>query len=190
VPTPSPERPTRRDAVRNRARLIEAAARAFRDEGLGVSVNAIADYAGVNVATLYRHFATKDDLIVAVLETVLEPLAAARDHALASESADGVLATFVPEAIRLQREQRGLVDALGHHPSGREVRTQLREPAIELVSPLVERAHHNGELRADLDALDLLVALRMLSVVANEPELPPQSVSRYIDLVLRGLRAA
>jgi hypothetical protein len=92
----------------------------------------------------------------------------------------------VREAARLQAGQRGLVDALGFHPSGAEVRTQLREPAIEIVNPLVERAHRDAELRPDFDAVDLLVALRMLAVVTSE--LPPEAGERYVDVVLRGLR--
>jgi AcrR family transcriptional regulator len=178
----------RKDAVRNRARLVEAAAHSFRDRGLGVSVNAIADYAGVNVATLYRHFPTKDHLIVAVLEAVLEPLVTARDRALGAEDSGDALATFVHEAVRLQAEHRGLVDALGRYPAGSDLRKQLREPAISIVTPLVERAHRDGELRADFDALDLLVALRMLAEVGGAHELPPDSARRYVDLVLRGLQ--
>jgi AcrR family transcriptional regulator len=181
-------RAPRKDAVRNRSRLVETAARAFREQGLGVSVNAIARDAGVNIATLYRHFPTKDHLIAAVLEAVLEPLAVARDKALATDDGGDALATFVREAVRLQNRQRGLVDALGQHPSGGEVRKQLREPAIEIVSPLVERAHREGGLRPELDAVDVLVALRMLAVAVDVPELPPESAGRYVDLVLRGLR--
>jgi AcrR family transcriptional regulator len=188
MPAPSPHRAPRSDAVRNRARLVEAAARAFRDDGLGVSVNAIARAAGVNVATLYRHFATKDDLIVAVLEVVLEPLAAARDRALAAEDTGEALATFVREAVRVQAKQRGLVDALGRHPSGADLRRHLREPAIDIVTPLVDRAHRDGELRAELGPVDLLVALSMLTVVAEAPELGPGGAGRYVDVVLRGLR--
>jgi len=71
---------------------------------------------------------------------------------------------------------------------GSDLRNQLREPAIRIVTPLVERAHRDGELRADFDALDLLVALRMLAEVGGARELPPDSVRRYVDLVLRGLR--
>jgi len=182
------QRAPRKDAVRNRARLIKAAERAFREQGLGVSVNAIADSAGVNVATLYRHFPTKDHLIAAVLETVLEPLMAARDRALVSADSGDVLATFMHEAVRLEAEHRGLADALEHYPSASELRAQLREPAIEIVTPLVERAHRDGELRPEFEALDLLVVLRMLAGVAAAPQLSPDRVRRYVDLVLRGLR--
>ena len=185
---PPVQRAPRKDAARNRSRLIEAAARAFREQGLGVSVNAIADHAGVNVATLYRHFPTKDHLIVAVLEAVLEPLVTARDRALMTHESGDALATFVHEAVRLQVEHRGLADALERYPSAPELRAQLREPAIEIVTPLVERAHRTGELRPDVDALDLLVVLRMLAGVAAAPELSPDRVRRYVDLVLHGLR--
>jgi AcrR family transcriptional regulator len=176
-------RAPRRDAVRNRARLIEAAAHAFREAGLGASVNAIAERAGVNVATLYRHFPTKDALIVAVLEAVLEPLVVARDRALATDDPAEALATFFREAIRLQAENRGLVDALGRYREGAEVRDKLRGPAIEIVTPLAGRAHRAGQLRPDFDALDLLVALHMLVVAAEgrEPD-------RYTEMILRGLR--
>jgi AcrR family transcriptional regulator len=183
---PTSERPTRSDAVRNRARLVEAAANAFRQEGLGVSVNAIARYAGVNVATLYRHFPTKDHLIVAVLEAILEPLAIARDHALATEDT-GALAAFVHEANRLQTEHPGLVDVLGRPAFGTDVRERLRTLAIEIADPIVERAHRNGELREDFDAEDLLIALRMLA--AASPGIGTKDPDRYIDVVLRGLAA-
>jgi AcrR family transcriptional regulator len=177
-------RTPRRDAVRNRSRLVDAAALAFSRHGLGASVNAIARDAGVNVATLYRHFPTKDDLIVAVVETILEPLAIARDHALALADGGDVLAAFVRETVRLQARQRGLVDALSDHPPGADVRDRLRQPAIEIVTPLVERAHRDGTLHPDFDTVDVLVVLRMLAVTPPEPE----RTSRYLDLVLRGLR--
>jgi AcrR family transcriptional regulator len=179
-------RAPRRDAVRNRARLVEAAAHAFREDGLGASVNAIAERAGVNVATLYRHFPTKDALILAVIEAVLEPLVTARDRALATDDPADALPTFFREAIRLQAENRGLMDALGRHPKGEEVREQLREPAIEIVTPLAERAHRDGQLRRDFDALDLLVALHMLVVAAEGRDRAEDD--RYAEMILRGLR--
>jgi AcrR family transcriptional regulator len=175
---------TRKDAVRNRALLVDAAAAAFREGGLSVSVNAIARLAGVNVATLYRHFPTKDELVAAVLDEVLEPLASARDRALATAGDGETLAVFLREAVRLQAKHQGLIDALVQQGAGLEVRDRLRGPAIEIVMPLVERAHRHGELRADFNAIDVLVALRMVAIVAVEN----LDAGRYVDVVLRGLR--
>src|SRR4051794_14786161 len=112
------DRPMRKDAVRNRARLIDAATGAFREDGLSVGVNAIARAAGVNVATLYRHFPTKDDLVAAVLEALLEPLAGARDRALATADTGDALAEFVRDAVRVQIEHGGVFDALAGQPVG------------------------------------------------------------------------
>jgi AcrR family transcriptional regulator len=168
--------PRRRDAARNRQRLLDAAAIAFREDGLGASVNHIAVAAGLNVATLYRHFPTKDDLIAALLDELLAPLAAARDVALESEAA---LATFLHEAARQQRAHHGLVDALRRDPAVAGALSALREPAIAIVEPIVERAHADGSLRADFDAFDLLLTLRMVASALAE---------RHVDVVLRGLR--
>ena len=185
----TPTRQPRRDAVRNRTRLLEAAARAFREQGLDASVNAIARDAGVNVATLYRHFPTKDELLRAVLDAILEPLATAADRALADAREGEALAAFLREAVRLHGAQPGLIQALGRHPGAPEVSEQLRDPAVAIVTPLVERAHRDGELRAGLDAIDVLVALRMLAVVPDASEIAQRGgPDRYAEIVLRGLR--
>src|ERR1700710_1050934 len=104
--------PTRRDAVRNRARLARAATAAFREEGLDVAVDAIAKRAGVGVATLYRHFPTKLDLIVAVPEAGPEDLEAA---ALAALDADDVLRAFLTAAMEQQHANRGFLEAITQH---------------------------------------------------------------------------
>jgi hypothetical protein len=117
-----------------------------------------------------------------------EPIRTVETFALTTQQSGDALATFVHDGVRLQAEHRGLADALDHYPPAAELRAQLREPAIEIVTPLVERAHRTGELRPDVDALDPLVVLRMLAGVAAAPELSPDRVRRYVDLVLRGLR--
>jgi AcrR family transcriptional regulator len=180
-----PATPTRKDAVRNRSLLIEAATSAFRQDGLGVSVNAVARAAGVNVATLYRHFATKDDLIAAVLEALLEPLAGARDRALATDG--DAMSAFVRDAVRIQSEHGGVFDALGGQPVGSMIRERLRTIATRIAEPVVERAHRDGALRADFDVIDVLVTLRMLGAAAGVHELGGD-IDRYVDVVLQGLR--
>ena len=185
-PTPT-DRPTRKDAVRNRARLIDAATTAFREDGLAVSVNAIARAAGVNVATLYRHFDTKDDLVAAVLEALLQPLAGARDHALATAGTGDALATFVRDAVQIQIEHGGVFDALAGQPVGSMIRERLRTIASEIAQPVVERAHRDGVLRDDFDAIDLLITLRMLGAATGVQE-ADKDIDRYVDVVLQGLR--
>src|ERR1700712_998555 len=101
----SAERPIRSDARRNRARLIEVAAEAFRDEGLDVGVDELARRAGVGVATLYRHFPAKPDLILAVTEGVLDELERAAD------SPGQTVAGFLDAALRLHCRNRGFLEA-------------------------------------------------------------------------------
>lgn len=160
---------------------------AFREDGLAVSVNAIARAAGVNVATLYRHFATKDELVAAVLETLLEPLAGARDRALATARTGDALASFVRDAVRIQIEHGGVFDALAGQPVGSAIREQLRAIANGIAQPVVERAHRDGVMRKDFDAIDLLITLRMLGAAAEVQE-PGKDIDRYVDVVLHGLR--
>ena len=188
VPTIRADKPRRKDALRNRERLVEAAATAFRETGLGASVNAIAERAGVNVATLYRHFPTKDALILAVLETILEPLQAARDEALAEAGPDGVLRAFLRSAACKPTGNEGLIDALGRYPAGPRLRAELGDRAAAIVEPLVERAKRDGELREDVDARDLLFIMRGLAVVAGSPRGSAERLERHIDIVVRGLR--
>jgi AcrR family transcriptional regulator len=162
----------RADAKRNHEAILVAAKKLFADQGLDAQMPDIAKAAKVGVGTVYRHFPTKDDLIAALLDELLAPLAAARDTALSS---DAVLATFLHEAARRQREHLGLVDALRRDPAVAGALSRLREPAIAIVEPIVARAHADGELRA----FDVLLTLRMVASALTE---------RHVDVVLRGLR--
>src|ERR1700712_1330894 len=78
-----PERTLRADAERNRRRLIEAAREVFAEHGLDASTNQIARRAGVGVATLFRRFPTRDDLITATFADKMHAYAQAIDAALA-----------------------------------------------------------------------------------------------------------
>src|SRR3954447_2899359 len=103
------ERAIRSDARRNRARLTEVAAAAFRDEGLDVGVDELARRAGVGVATLYRHFPAKPDLILAVTDGVLDEL----ERAAAAPGQ--TVAGFLDAALRVHCRNRGFLEALARH---------------------------------------------------------------------------
>src|SRR5262245_7440298 len=105
------ERATRSDARRNRARIVDVAGAAFREEGFEVGVDELARRAGIGVATLYRHFPAKTDLILAVMESTLDELDAVTRKALAGSDSRLAVARFLRAAIALQRRNRGLVEA-------------------------------------------------------------------------------
>jgi AcrR family transcriptional regulator len=184
-PAPSARAP-RRDAQRNRAHLIAVATTAFQEQGLTIGVDEIARRAGVGIATLYRHFPTKGDLVVAVSATLLETLRPTRDAILASPPADTALARFLRAALASQEANRGLVEALAHQLDP-EIRGRLRAMMLELLEPLVAHAHASGELHRSLDAEDLVIANRMLGAAAT-PDVP-RPPERYLALLLAGLRA-
>jgi AcrR family transcriptional regulator len=176
------ERSMRSDARRNRARLIEVAAAGFRDEGLDIGVDELARRTGVGVATLYRHFPAKTDLIVAVMDTVFEDLQEAANAALGTDS---VLAEFLHSTMTVQCQNRGFLQALAQHDLPSEVRDGLSERALAILEPIVAAAHDAGTFRPELDAVDLLVVVRMLGAISTRPERRPPDA--YIAALLRGL---
>jgi AcrR family transcriptional regulator len=178
------DRPLRRDARRNRERLTEAAAAAFRDDGLDVAVDEIARRAGLGVATLYRHFPAKTDLVVAVTEAVLDDLAAAAKVSLEGPDADAV-AGFLAAALRQQCRNRGFLQALAQQDFPDSVRRRLRRRVTAILEPVVDAGHRSGSIRGELDAGDLLVIVRMLGVVVARGRRSPEP---FLAIVLRGLR--
>jgi AcrR family transcriptional regulator len=180
----SAERPLRRDARRNRARLIEVAAVAFRDEGLDIGVDEIARRAGVGVATLYRHFPAKTDLIVAVMDLVFDDLSRAATEALAADAPEQTLATFLNATLAVQCSNRGFLEAFAQHEFPADVRAGLTGRVLTILEPIVDAGHRTQTIRPDLSATDLLVIVRMLGVVAAQPRRDP-----YVATLLRGLRA-
>jgi AcrR family transcriptional regulator len=182
----APSRAPRRDALRNRALLIETAAAAFREEGLQVGVDEIARRANVGIATLYRHFPTKGDLVVAVSSELLDELRAARDAARDAGDDAAALERFLRDALAQLQANRGMVEALAQHPPSPQIRERMREEMLEVVEPVVEQAHAAGTLARGLDAEDLLIAIRMIGA-ASAPG-TPREPERYLRLLLAGLR--
>jgi AcrR family transcriptional regulator len=179
------EHSMRADARRNRARLIEVAAEAFRDEGLDIGVDELARRTGVGVATLYRHFPAKTDLIQAVMDTVLDELGAAADEAL-SGPPEQALERFLAATVIVQCENRGFLQAFAHHDLPDAVRDALSRRAVELLEPIVAAGHASGTYRAEFDATDLLVVVRMLGALSTRRE--RRAADAYVATLLRGLR--
>ena len=184
------EQPRRRDAARNRERIVASARELFARDGVDASVEDITRGAGVGMGTLYRHFPTKDELVDAVLADAFEELVEAAEHALGAESAWEGLAAFLEQALASHAANRGLKDVLASGASGQRRAEAMRERIRPLVRRLIERAQAEGTLRTDVTAMDLpLVFWASGRVIELTEPVAPDHWRRFLALLLDGLRA-
>ena len=95
-------KPLRKDAARNRERILEAARDLFRERGLSASLNEIAHHAGVGVGTMYRHFPDKDQLVEGLFEQRIEALVTRMERALVDPDPWRALTSFIRDATEMQ----------------------------------------------------------------------------------------
>jgi AcrR family transcriptional regulator len=189
VGSPGPSRPLRKDAVRNRALLIEAARAVFAERGLEASLDDIAHRAGLGVGTAYRHFANKYELAQAIFaEAIEEVVHLATRCAQAPDAWHGIV-TFLEGTAELQTVDRGLREVLmGVHDAEQmeRINDRLSGPLRELVV----RAKESGAVRADVEATDIGVVVMMLCTVADVTgDVAPDLWRRYLPMLLDGLRS-
>jgi AcrR family transcriptional regulator len=177
-------RSIRSDALKNRERLLVAAARVFDEKGLEASVADVARVAGVGLGTLYRRFASKDALIEALVVEVLEAtIAMARD---AAEWPDGTgLEHFLEASSSYQAQHLGCLPKLwntDHH---------LVKAARDLIAGLLSDAQAHGRIRSDATTTDIsLVMWSMRGVLETTRTNAPEAWRRHLDLLIAGLRPA
>lgn len=186
---PTVQRPLRRDAERNRRLILGAARELFAERGLAVSLDEIARHAGVGVGTVYRRFASRDELIDALFEQRLGEIVALAEDALTREDPWEGLASFIERALERQAADKGLKELLLGSTEGRERITRVRARMFPLATELVRRAHASGGLRADFSPQDLPLLNMMLGAIVDASEsVRPQLWRRYLSLVLDGMR--
>jgi AcrR family transcriptional regulator len=180
----------RRDARRNRERLVASARELFAREGVDVSVEEITHHAGVGMGTLYRHFPTKEELIDAVLEDAFAELVELAERAAAAEDPWAGFTGFLEEALARHAANRGLKDVVASSGHGRQRAQAIRTRIQPLLRQLVERAQEQGTLRSDFTPEDLpLVFWTASRVIEMTATVAPDHWRRYLGLVLDGLRA-
>jgi AcrR family transcriptional regulator len=181
-------RKIRTDAQRNRERILEAAKQAFTRSGASSSLDDIAKEAGVGPGTLYRHFPTRDALLEAVYRTEVVKLAAAErkfEQTLPPmEALRAWMLLFVDYIATKQIIAAALNTLVGGHSKVFEASGAQIKAAIHA---LVERAIKSGDIRSDLDPLDLLRALIGVSNVASGPDWQ-KSARRLVDILIIGSR--
>jgi AcrR family transcriptional regulator len=182
------QRKPRMDAQRNRERILEVAKDAFARSGAGTSLDDIAKQAGVGAGTLYRHFPTRDALLEAVYRTEVEKLAAAERKLAQDLSPIEALRAWMLLFVDYIATKQIIAPALNTLVGGpSKVYEASGAQITEAIRALVERAIEAGDIRRDLDPLDLLRALIGVSNVACGPDWR-QSARRLVDILITGSR--
>jgi AcrR family transcriptional regulator len=180
-------RPLRADAARNRKSLLAAAADEFAEHGLDASVADIARRAGVGKGTVFRHFATKDELIAAILIDRMEALSDLGERLCDAEEVGEALREFLTAAA-MQRQERDLSFLAEASESMTEV-NRARERMLTAVDRLVDRAREHGAVRDDITGTDVFLLMCAPNYVAGYvPNASPDLWRRYLQLILDGLR--
>ena len=179
----------RRDARRNRERLVASARELFAAGGVDVPVEEITQRAGVGMGTLYRHFPTKEHLVDAVLEDSFRELVELAERAAADEDAWRGLAGFLERVLALHAANRGLKDVMASRARGAGRARAMRRRLRPLLRRLVERAQEQGTLRPDVTPEDLpLVFWTGARVIEATAAVAPDLWRRHLTLLLDGLR--
>jgi AcrR family transcriptional regulator len=185
VDTTPVERAQRSDARRNRQRVIEAARQCMAREGLDTQMDEIARAAGVGVGTVYRHFATKDDLVEALAEERFERLEQLAREALGQDDPWKAFERFMRASAQIQSEDRALSEVLVSRPDTMQ-RAAERVGILELAGEILVRAQKAGVVRRDAEPHDIPMLMCALAGTVRTPHSNPD---RYIGIALDGLRA-
>jgi AcrR family transcriptional regulator len=184
---PVPRKP-RADALRNRERILEVAKDAFTRSGADISLDDVAKQAGLGPGTLYRHFPTRDALLEAVYRTEVEKLAAAERKFTEEMSPIEALRAWMLLFVDYIAAKQIIAPALNTIVGGPSKLFEATGTQIKgAINGLVKRAIESGDIRPDLDPLDLLRALVGVSNVASAPDWA-QSAKRLVEILILGSR--
>jgi AcrR family transcriptional regulator len=176
----------RADARRNEQTLLDAAAAVFVRAGVDAPVRDIAAEAGVGMGTIYRHFPTRADLVVAVFRHQLDALATAATTTPADETPYEALRSWVARFADFLVTKHGLAEALHSDQAGFEsLHAEFVERLLPVCDQLLKASAAAGHTRDDIRPYDLLRAIGNLCIgVETDPD---YNARRMIDLLLAGL---
>jgi AcrR family transcriptional regulator len=178
----------RADARRNEQTLLDAAAAAFVEKGVDVPVRDIAAKAGVGVGTIYRHFPTRADLVVAVYRHQVEACVAAGAELLGSGvRPHAALAAWVDLLVDFLITKHGLAEALrSDDATMKTLHGYFIERLLPVCTRLLEAAVTAGEVRSDVEPFALMYGVGNLCVGAGRD--PRYDARRMAGVLVAGLR--
>ena len=180
----------RRDAERNRQRLLAAASEVFAEHGLGATLHDVAALAGVSAATAYRNWPNKNALIDELFRQRLDEFTALTERALQDPDAWRGLTTYLEQSLERQLKDRGLTEVLYNPNMGHERLNESRDRLAPMINAMVDRAKHDGPLRPDVEGTDIVfIQVALTGLMNRTRKLAPQVYRRYLTMLLDGVRA-
>ncbi|WP_106399844.1 TetR/AcrR family transcriptional regulator [Actinocorallia populi] len=183
-----PARPKRADARRNEKALLDAAAAVFVASGVEAPVRDIAAKAGVGLGTIYRHFPTRADLIIAVYRHQVDACAEAGPALLATGATPhAALGQWIDLFVDFLVTKHGLASVLQSDEAGFDtLHAYFLDRLVPVCAQLLEAAAAAGEIRSGLEAYELMRGVGNLCIGADsDPRYDPR---RLVELLIAGLR--
>jgi AcrR family transcriptional regulator len=184
----TPTRKPRADAQRNRERILEVAKQVFTRRGAEASMDEIGKRAKIGPGTLYRHFPTRDDLLAAVYISEVEKLAGAQKKFSAElppvEALRAWMLVFI-DYIAAKKIIAPALNAMAGGPS--RVFQQTNRLMEDAANALASRAVASGDLRSDVDPMDMLRAIYGISSAGSTDDWPAKA-RRFEYILIQGSR--
>jgi AcrR family transcriptional regulator len=181
------DRRVRADAQRNIDTLLQTAMAVFATSGVDAPVREIAEKADVGIATIYRHFPQRSDLIAAVFRREIDACADAAPVLAAEHEPGEALANWVQRYVDFVAAKRGLAKALhSGDPAFDALPAYFKQRLEPALRTLLKSAASAGQVRADITAEELLGAVASLCMHAYAQG--PQHARRMVSLLVDGLR--
>ncbi|WP_322104076.1 helix-turn-helix domain-containing protein [Paraburkholderia sp. J41] len=168
-------------------KLIDAAKHVFAEKGAAASLEQVAREANVSIASLYRHFPTRDAVISAVYRQEVDALIEAADRLIAQREPTAALHEWLMLFVEFLDTKHGMAEAMDTLMGGPEdLYSKTPDRLASPITALVTRAVETGACQRDIEPLDLLRALSGVATIrANENW--KRSAIRMVELLLAGM---
>ena len=184
------QRPLRRDAQERHGKLIEAAQREFAAHGVDASLEKIAREAGVAIGTLYRHFPTRLDLLMAAFRPRVQEFLDGAARALAIDDPWEGLVYYLENLFAMQVGDRGFSDFLSRRFTDNEETERIHDEMCQQIEDVLARAQEAGEARADITQGDIVNLIWANGrIIDATSATAPNAWRRYLYLMLDAYRA-
>ncbi|MFD7923436.1 TetR/AcrR family transcriptional regulator [Streptomyces sp. NPDC059740] len=184
--TPAAERPLRKDALRNREKLVAAARAAFAT-AVTVPLEDIAREAGVGIGTLYRHFPTREALVETVYAAELDEVTSCSSALLGQLPPDEALRAWMDRYAQFSAAKHGMIDSLRAGWASGRITPPTRERITAEIGAYLAAGAEAGSLRSDVDPEDV-TAILLGVFLSTASSGTPEQTGRLLDLVVDALR--